>query len=230
MLKNGPLAAPATPRAEETRRRILEAALELFRERGFDRTSTRDIARRAGVANGAAYYYFRSKEEIVLAFYLETQREMDALTRRPFAETRDLHARLRCLIDLKLDRLAPYRSLLAVLFRYAADPHSPISPFGTAARSTREQSRRLFQEALEGSDTSIPPDLLSQLPRLIWLYHMGVILFWIHDRSPHQRRTAALVRRTLDLIVRLIQLSRFRLIAPLRKAAVALLLELDEPV
>jgi len=213
----------STPRAEETRRRILEAALELFRERGFDATSTRQIARRAGVANGAAYYYFRSKEEMVLAFYLDTQRQMDSLTRAPFAKTRELKARLVAVIELKLRELLPYRTLLTVLFRTAADPKSPISPFGEETRSIRDQSIHLFREALEGSDLRVPADLLPHLPRLLWLYHMGLILFWIHDSSSGQKRTERLMDRSLDLIVRLLRISRFRLLAPLRKTALELL-------
>ena len=58
---------PPTPKAEETRRRILAAALDLFQERGFAETTMRDIARNAGVATGAAYYYFPSKEHLFLA-------------------------------------------------------------------------------------------------------------------------------------------------------------------
>ena len=54
-----------TAKAEETRNRILDAALRLFRERGFAQTTMRDVATEAGVATGAAYYYFRSKEELV---------------------------------------------------------------------------------------------------------------------------------------------------------------------
>ena len=226
MLKTA--ASASTPRAEETRRRILEAALELFRERGFDATSTRQIARRAGVANGAAYYYFRSKEEMVLAFYLDTQRQMDSLIRAPFAQTRDLKARLAALIELKLKELFPYRTLLTVLFRTAADPTSPISPFGDETRAIRDQSIRIFREALEGSDLRVPSDLLPHLPRLLWLYHMGLILFWIHDRSPRQQRTERLMDRSLDLIVRLLRISRFRLLAPLRKAALELFRSVEE--
>ena len=59
-----------------TREKILEAALELFRERGFAEATMRDIAARAGVASGLAYYYFASKDAIVLAFY---QRAKDDL-------------------------------------------------------------------------------------------------------------------------------------------------------
>ena len=72
------------PKAEETRNRILDAALRLFRERGFAETTMRDVATEAGVATGAAYYYFRSKEDLVMAFYLRTDQEARAsCSRRP---------------------------------------------------------------------------------------------------------------------------------------------------
>jgi AcrR family transcriptional regulator len=57
-----------TARAEDTRRKIYEAAMELFREKGFEETTMRDVAAKAGVALGGAYYYFSSKDAIVLAF------------------------------------------------------------------------------------------------------------------------------------------------------------------
>ena len=50
-------ATKVTPKAEETGLRILTAALELFRQEGFDSATMRDIAQKAGVATGAAYYY-----------------------------------------------------------------------------------------------------------------------------------------------------------------------------
>ncbi len=59
---------------ENTEALILQAALELFRERGFEVTTMRNIAQAAKVATGAAYYYFPSKEAIVLAYYDQVQR------------------------------------------------------------------------------------------------------------------------------------------------------------
>ncbi len=64
-----------TARAEDTRRKIYEAAMELFREKGFEPTTMRDIAAKAGVALGGAYYYFSAKDAIVLAFYREMQEQ-----------------------------------------------------------------------------------------------------------------------------------------------------------
>src|SRR3977135_1254380 len=64
-----------TAKAEETRSRILDAALTLFRRHGFEKATMRDIATEAGVATGAAYYYYRTKEDLVMAFYLRTDEE-----------------------------------------------------------------------------------------------------------------------------------------------------------
>ena len=64
-------------KSEETRSRILAAAMDLFREKGFEAATMREIAAGAGVALGAAYYYFDSKDSIVLAFYDQAQTEME---------------------------------------------------------------------------------------------------------------------------------------------------------
>jgi AcrR family transcriptional regulator len=50
---------------KDTRERILETALDLFIERGYERTSLREIAERIGVTKPALYYHFASKEEIL---------------------------------------------------------------------------------------------------------------------------------------------------------------------
>ncbi|MGA7174082.1 MAG: TetR/AcrR family transcriptional regulator [Candidatus Dormiibacterota bacterium] len=53
------------PGAPSTRERILEAALDLFIEQGFDKTSLREVAERVGLTKAALYYHFRSKEELL---------------------------------------------------------------------------------------------------------------------------------------------------------------------
>src|SRR5690349_11193752 len=89
----------STPKAEETRRRIYEAALESFRERGFEQTTMRDIARQARVALGATYYYFSSKEAIVLAFYEEMEQRGDQATAEAIAKHKKLRERLRIILQ-----------------------------------------------------------------------------------------------------------------------------------
>lgn len=51
--------------AEVRKNEILDAADELFRQKGFDGTSTNDIIERVGIARGTLYYHFKSKGEIM---------------------------------------------------------------------------------------------------------------------------------------------------------------------
>jgi AcrR family transcriptional regulator len=206
-----------TAKAEETRERIVDAALQLFRERGFDQTTMRDIAAEAGVATGAAYYYFRSKEELVMAFYLRTAEEARTLLPTAMERTTDLRKRLRAIFDLKLSQFADHRRLLIGLARIGIDPDHPLSPFGKETQTMRDEGIAEFRAALQGSNVRIPKDLQTDLPRLLWLYQMGVILFWIFDDSPGQARTRTLLDGTLDLIVRLVRLSSLPLMGPLRR-------------
>src|ERR1700739_825424 len=94
-------------KSEETRARILDAALRVFRERGFERATMREIAAEAGVALGAAYYYFESKEAIVMAFYERSQGEMQPELEAALAKSRTLETRLRSVIQEKFTYFAP---------------------------------------------------------------------------------------------------------------------------
>jgi AcrR family transcriptional regulator len=212
-----------TPKAQETRNRILEAAVELFQERGFEATTMRDIAARAGMATGAAYYYFGSKEALVLEYYLSTHEEVRETVARSLAATTDLHERIATVLQARFDQAWPHRKLYRALFRSGADPQNPISPFGDETRDLREAGIGAFAEAVEGSSTKIPKDLAPHLPRLLWLYQMGLVLFWIYDESEDQRRTRLLIDKSLDLVVTTIKIARLAVMAPLRKKALEIL-------
>lgn len=209
-------------KSEETRRRIFDSALALFRKRGFDETTMRDIAREADVALGAAYYYFDSKDAIVMAFYQRTQEELVPLVTEALSRTHGFEQRLASVIRVKLDYCAPNRRLMATLAAHI-DPQHPLSPFSGQTRAIRDADTRFFQSAVEGSDIKVPDDLATHLPRLLWLYQMGLLLFWVYDRSPRQWRTTQLFDKTLSIVVRLVRISSFPLLRPLRKTVSELL-------
>lgn len=211
------MATRRTEAPSETREKILEAALELFRERGFAEATMREIAARAGVATGLAYYYFASKDAIVLAFY---QRAKDDLAGRLESahEEKRLAARLQALIETKFTYFAPNRSFLGALMGHAADPASPLSPFGDPAREIREADLAHFERALTDTGTSIPADLAPHMAKILWFYQMGLLLFWIYDRSPQQRRSHDLLEKSLELVVLLIKLSNLPLVRRARKS------------
>ena len=216
-----------TRKGEQTRERILDAALELFRERGFEETTMRAIADTAGVAVGNAYYYFRAKEYLVQAFYERTHEEHLEASREILEQERDFEKRLLGVMRKKIDTAMPYHQLSGVLFRTAGDPRSPINPFSHDSEPLRAKATALFQEILEGSDMKVSNKRLkAELPNLLWLFHMGILLFWIHDDSPGCVRTYRFVDRTVSLVVRLISLAKLPILRPLTNTALSLMEDL----
>jgi len=211
-----------TSRAEDTRRKIYEAAMELFREKGFEETTMRDIAAKAGVALGGAYYYFSSKDAIVLAFYREMQDASTPLVRDVLTDKKKLKERIRAVLDQRLALLAPNRKFCAALFRHAPDGTDPLSPFSEDTRLIRDAAIEQMRIAIEGGDVKVPSDLKPRLPYLLWLYQMALIMFWLYDRSPNQERTQRLMEKSLGLLVNLLRLSSLPLMKPLRKTVLEL--------
>jgi AcrR family transcriptional regulator len=217
--------APAkiTPKAEETGLKILEAALELFRKEGFDSATMRDIAQKAGVATGAAYYYYPSKEAIVMDFYKRSCAEMQPRIAVALENTRGLEARLRELIRVKLVQFAPNRNVLRALLRNGADPRHPLSPFGAQTKEIRDIDIAWFRRILVDCGIRISRDLEPRLPGVLWFFQMGVIFFWLIDESPHQERTSRLLELASKTVTTLIRLSTLPLMRPVRKPALQLI-------
>ena len=209
-------------KSDQTRNRIFEAALALFRKRGFANATMREIAKQAGVALGAAYYYFDSKDAIVMAFYERAQEEITPLVEDALSMTSGLKERLGAVIKLKFEYFNPNCSLLGALSTHI-DPQHPLSPFSQTTRAIREKDITFFALAVEGSKVRVPDDLKPYLPRLLWLYQMGLVLFWVFDRSAKQRRTSQLLEKSLAIVVGLIKLSSLPLMRPIRKLATDLL-------
>src|SRR5437870_13882065 len=61
---------------ENTRRAILRAALDLFAEKGFYRTTTKAISKKAGIAEGTLFNYFETKEDLAHYFFEESLTQM----------------------------------------------------------------------------------------------------------------------------------------------------------
>jgi len=220
--------AVKTVKGDQTKALILETALEMFRERGYDETTMRAVAQKAGVSLGNAYYYFHSKEYLIQAFYQRLHDSHYAAALPALEDEKTLKARLLTLMRTKIETMEPYHQFAGVLFKTAANPLSPLNPFGDESDPVREASIQLYEKVLEGEKVRIPKDLRAELPYLLWVYSMGIVLFWIHDQSPKHRRTHRLVEHTVDLLDKLIHLASNPFMRPLRKQALRLVAELRE--
>jgi AcrR family transcriptional regulator len=211
-----------TPKSLATRKRILTAALKVFREHGFGAATMREIAGAAGMSLGAAYYYFDSKDALVMAFYEQAQQEMAPAMERVFVENTTLEQRLRGIIGEKFKYFAPNRALMGALSAHI-DPEHPLSPFSLATASIRDRDVAFFQRVVAESKVKLAPTVLPYLPRLLWLYQMGLMLYWVYDRSPKQERTETLFDKTLAMMLLALKLAGVPLLRPLYRPAGELL-------
>ncbi len=214
------MAKRAAQKNEITQTKIMEAALVLFRERGFENTTMREIAAAAGVATGAAYYYFDSKDAIVMASYQKAQAELAPQLDAKLAAAKSLESRLRILIEGKLHYFAENRRLLGALTGHI-NPREPLSPFSEVTAPVRNDDIQRFSNALAGA-AKVPDDLVVVLPEVLWIYLMGIILFWVLDESEDQSRTKLLLDKSLKLVTGLIQFAGLPLMKPLRRRVVEL--------
>jgi AcrR family transcriptional regulator len=221
MFKNTP-----TEKGGQTRAAIFESALQLFREKGFDATTMRDVAAQAGVALGGAYYYFPSKEAIIQAYYEVVQAEHVRRVRLALAGPKlDLKARIQVSMESKFDIVQNDRKLLGVVFRYTGEPDHPLSCLGAGTAHIRRESTELFSRAI--GDEKLPKDLRQLLPIALWALQMGLLILFLYDDSPNQRRTRRLMEGALDLTVRMLSLAKFSVLKPIRTKVLNLLKDND---
>lgn len=221
-------ASSRTSRGEETKAKIVDAAMRLFTAQGYDATTMRAIATEAGVAVGNAYYYFPSKEHLIQAFYARTHEEHLAAARPVLEKERGFEERLTGVMEAKLDTIEPYHRFSGILFTTAADPESPLNPFSDESLATRRESTALFAEVVSGSKLRVSKEMAAELPNLLWVWHMGVVLFWLHDDSKRRERTRRLVRATVPLLEKLVTLGSLPILRGMTKDGLALAKEMRE--
>lgn len=133
-----------TDPAEDTRARILQVALELFTERGFAATSTRELSERLGFTKAALYYHFRTKDDLLSALVQPVIDEVrETIVQTPL---RASAAARRAVLAAQIDIITAHLDLLRVLTQ---DPSVTRRP---ASASYKPLQRRMLQ-LLTGTET-----------------------------------------------------------------------------
>jgi AcrR family transcriptional regulator len=181
-----------TSKALRTRGRILEAALALFAEGGYEATTMRDVARESGASLGLAYRYFASKEEFALALYMRLAEESEEWSREGLVGG-TVSERFERAMVVKLDQVSPHRGPLAALLSRALDPNSPISALGEGTAAVREKMGGVFLEVVRGASDAPGERQTRELGNVLYALHLAILLYWFHDRTPGARATRDLV-------------------------------------
>jgi AcrR family transcriptional regulator len=214
------MSIPKPKKSDLTKSHILSTALALFQEHGFEKTTMRMIATACELSLGAAYYHFETKEALVLHFYAQTSAEAREYNQQIIAGSSDFKERMSALLTFKLDQMASFRELAAVLARQAADWNHPLSPFSAQSAPMRNEAIGLIDEVIAGSNLKASAVLRPHLAKILWLYQMGVILFWVNDASESQERTRNLIGLSLGLIEKFIRASALPFMRGLNQSAV----------
>jgi AcrR family transcriptional regulator len=184
---------------EATRERIEAAALELFRTRGFEATTTRDIAKQAEIAVGTLFNYFTAKEAIVIAMAEEgLAKAQAAAVKHPAAET--LEEDLFSLVAAELRQLRPLRKFIAPVLETA------LSPLTTTAHNGEATLRAGHLESVARiARAHQVPEISAVALQVYWSLYTGVLSFWAADKSPKQEETLALLDNSLHMFAAWLQ-------------------------
>ena len=219
------MAPTKTAKSEQTRALILNTAMRLFEERGYDQTTMRAIAQEAGVSVGNAYYYFAAKEQLVHGFYDRLAAEHAEVALAAVRDVTDLADRIRLVLTTWLDVAEPYHAFAAQFFRNAADPSSPLSPFSAESAAARETVIDLHRTVLSGSNLRYDAEIGRIMPELLWLHHLALVLYWAHDRTPQAERTRRLAVRTSGTVAKAVRLCKYKVVRPLVREADSMIRE-----
>lgn len=151
------------------------------------------------------------------------QQEHLARSRDAFRRGGDLRDRLRAALHAKIDIMQEDRRLLRALFRYGGDPDHALSWFGPATREQRQLGVDVFREAIAGERLS--DDVREVAPTLLWTLQMGILLYFLYDSSPNQRRTRKLIDAAVDFVVDVRRLATSPLLRPMRRRVMNILRE-----
>ncbi len=198
-------------RKAQTRDRILRTALALFQKHGFEGTTTKAIARKAGIAEGTIFNYFKTKEDIAFYFFeYETDHVLAAFQDGQRLRRAPLEEKLFALIQRQLEYIAPYERFIGSVVFQALTPSSKLSPFSLESQAMQIRYltfvQTLFDEAVARGE--IGP-IGWWTPHAFWVYYVGVLFYWLNDRSPNKESTLAFLDRSLKIGVAMLKKGAF---------------------
>jgi AcrR family transcriptional regulator len=179
-----------TAQGEETRTHLYQIALQLIAERGFEATTLREVADRAGVSVGLLYKYFANKRAIVVTLYDELS--LDFVSRAAQMPPGDWRLRFLWALRESLNTLRPHRTALYALIPVLIGGDENL--FSSVGAVSRERVCSVFLLAVRAADDTPPATEQDALGRVLYAAHLGVVLWWLLDKSPSQSATEKLLQ------------------------------------
>jgi AcrR family transcriptional regulator len=186
---------------ERTKEKILASALELFREHGLDGTTTKQISKKAGIAEGTLFNYFKTKEDLALFFFQkETHDLVEWYGKEARLQRAPLPEKLFAVIHRQLEYIAPYEEFIGAVFFRSLQPHSKLSPLSLESQELRLKYLRFVRDVLaQAEERKEIPHVGDLGAYAVGLFYIGIVMHWLHDTSRGKQKTLALLDRSLTL-------------------------------
>jgi AcrR family transcriptional regulator len=140
------------------KQQILEAAAQVFRQKGYDRATLRDIAKAAGLLPGSLYYYIRSKDELLHQIVAQPIGDLCAELEELVGANTPAAEKLMCAIAMHLHAFeAHYPSLFVYLQNLLQVDAMRRRPFQKQAKRYEESWQRILIQGVQSGE--FPPDL-----------------------------------------------------------------------
>lgn len=186
----------------QSHRLILQTAVDLMTQHGFEGTTMKQIARAANLGDATIYKYFPTKEKLVIAYF--EQAIDDALVQ--FNQTPDLQVftlqeSLQLLVDSVLEVLLADREFVALARGLVA--RTPTLLLGEQLPGKAALQAAFLQrlEQAEASGEILPCGFKPSLGGLLADYVYGVVAYWLRDTSEGFTNTTQLVDLSLGVLV-----------------------------
>jgi AcrR family transcriptional regulator len=190
--------------------------MRMIAKHGYQATTLRDIAGAAGVSVGLLYRYFPGKQAVIIALYDELSADFAGqAAHMTSGKWRD---RFIFAVKTSLHVLEPHRvAIRALIPVLVGDPDDGVFSSGTAF--SRQRVQRVFEAAVVGSSDAPRLPVAEALGRILYLVHLAVLLWWLLDKTPKQRATAALLALIEQLLPSVAMTLR---LAPIRRFVTAM--------
>jgi AcrR family transcriptional regulator len=170
----------------DRRRRVVQAAVELAAEGGYDLVQMRDVAARAGVALGTIYRYFESKDQLLGAAFVEWVGELERrLAQRPPVGNNPVERVVDVLrrASRATERNQQLSSALITALVGGPPARQTTTPgpakSGSAGRY-QDQVEQALVRILEGALQGMPPDARDGVVRLLTHVWFAALIGWVH--------------------------------------------------
>jgi AcrR family transcriptional regulator len=191
-MPSSPTAASRPPRQDNRRVQLLDAAAQLFNERGFHATSMRDIAKEVGMLSGSIYYHFQSKEEMLLAVYEQGMQRIAEEVDRAVAAADEPWQRLEAACTGHLCGLLAYHDYAVVMIRTLP---SEAGSLGPRIRELRRAFEARFRSLID--DLALPDHIDRRYVRLMLFGALNWSHVWYR---PGGDPPAIVARRFVDTL------------------------------